>query len=92
MLSFEDVIKENKKLILSPGTENEVVGFYTREHIHEHTVPDNWFIYKLRHNGKGRFIFLEKNVVINYAGTFLTERPVKIPDKGYCRLDDYKFI
>lgn len=95
MINFEEVIAANRKLVISPDSENEVIGYYTKSHVDKDTVPDGWYIYGVRHNGKGNFSSIEKLVIVNYAGAFLSQKPLKLNRNGYYRLkskDDYKFI
>lgn len=96
MISFEDVIAANRKLVVGlDSMEDVVTGYYTKLHINKDTVPKGWFIYDIRHNGQGTFMSIEPTVTFNFAGSFLSKTPLKFKGSGYYRLknsSDYKFI
>lgn len=96
LINFEDAIEANRKLMIAPDTEDEVVGYFSKIRVDWKTVPEGWYIYEIRSNGYGYFKYLEpKHITVNYAGTFLSKKPLNLKNREYYRLKseyDYMFL
>lgn len=80
MITFQEALEENQAFVVAPGTEREVRGFFTNCRVNEKTIPDGWYAYDIRHGDDGDFCTIEKRVVVNHAGTFLCQNPVKLDE------------
>lgn len=82
-VSFDEVIKENMVMVISPGTKKENRGYFTNFRVDRNTVPKDWYAYDIRtdDNGGGTFCTLESHVLVNHGGTFLTQKEIKFNKK-----------
>lgn len=78
MITFQEALQENQAFIVAPDTNREVRGFFTNCRVNKETIPDDWYVYDIRHGDEGGFCTIEKRVVVNHAGTFLCKNPVKL--------------
>ena len=62
-------------------------ALFTNGRIDRSTVPDGWYCYDFRgsDNDPGELCFIEKNVVVNHAGSVLMPEKLELPASG--RLD-----
>ena len=51
-------------------------------------VPEGLYRYELRDRGDGEFCSVEKEVVVNHAGTLLMKEPLDLGENGYIELDN----
>lgn len=78
MITFQESLEENQAFVVAPDTEREVRGFFTNCCVDKNTVPDGWYVYDIRYGYEGGFGTIEKKVVVDHAGTFLCQQPVKL--------------
>lgn len=78
MITFQKALEEKQPFVVAPGTEREVRGFFTNCRVDKNTVPNGWYSYDIRDGYEGDFCTIEKRVVVNHAGTFLCQKPVKL--------------
>ena len=86
--------KEENKLAVNARTEEfqhielfDKYALFTNGRIDRSTVPDGWYCYDFRgsDNDPGELCFIEKNVVVNHAGSVLMPEKLELPASG--RLD-----
>lgn len=82
MISFNEAINENQGFILSPGCKTEIRGYFTNMRVDRKTVPDDWYAYDIRHGDSGSFYTIEPYVLVNHAGTFLSQTEVPMTNIG----------
>lgn len=84
-------------MLLDPNEEYEMCeiagkqAIFTEERIHESAVPNGLYKYDLREaDDPDVFYFatLEKEVVVNHAGTVLVSEPINLEPKGYIDFDE----
>lgn len=60
------------------------VGEYVDARVVRETVPTNLHVYECRHGDEDDWstpITIEDRVIVNFAGTFITKKPIKFKDK-----------
>ncbi len=82
-VSFEDALKNADILTLCPDCKTENRGYFTCLRVDRDTVPEGWYAYDIRHGDTGNLCTVEEYVLVNHAGTFLTQRPVMMNKNGY---------
>lgn len=86
LVNFNDVLKEccnQENFIISPGCKTENVGYFTSLRVDRNTIPNGWYAYDIRHGDSGGLYNVEERVLVNHAGTFLTQKPIKMNKDGY---------
>ncbi len=65
-------------------------ALFTGCRIAKDTVPDGWHCYDLRgsDNDPGDPVTIEPYVVVNHAGSVLTQENIKIPKEGFRKLGE----
>ena len=94
-VTFSDAITNGCVLVISPNTKQENEGMYLDARVDRKTVPEDWFVYDIRHGDNVYFYSLEPFVLVNHAGSFLTQKAVKMNKKGYhclCHGAGYTFL
>ena len=85
-ISFDEVIKEcNNKpnFIISPGCKTEIKCFFSDLRVDKDTIPVGWYKYDIRHGYSGGFCTVEPYVLVNHAGTILTQTEIRMNSNGY---------
>jgi hypothetical protein len=80
---FSEALDDADILILSPGCKTEICGYFTNFRVDRSSVPEGWYAYDIRHGDSGELCTIEKCVLVNHAGTFLTKTPVKLNKDGF---------
>ena len=73
----EAMTLDAQPFVIAPGccdAENE--GFFTNLRVDRDTLPKGWFAYDIRHGDDDEFCAIEEKVLVNFAGTFMTQKPV----------------
>lgn len=87
MITFNEAIQEAQIMVIAPDCKTEVRGYFTNARVDPATVPDGWFRYDIRHSdSSGCLSTIEPRVIVNHAGTFLSQKPVKLNKRGYYSL------
>ena len=76
--------EEAKEFVLRPGMKSENKGyFFNCRYPKAVPIPDGWYIYDIRGSDydPGRLISVEHRVLVNHAGTFATQHPIKFPSE-----------
>ena len=85
--TVEEIMEEDPFMIFLPdGT--EVEGYFTNARVNKETLPEGWHAYDLREGDSGYICSIENNVLVNHAGTFLTETPIDFGEKGSLDISD----
>ncbi len=96
MQTFKQAVAENIIFVLSPDCKTEIRGFFTDERVDKDTIPTGWKTYEFRTNGCGNdnLCTLEKHVVVNFGGTYLTKKeiPMKNNYRNLSGKGGYTFI
>lgn len=71
------------RFTVSPGCKTMNKGYYTVLRVDRDTVPEGWYAYDIRHGDSGGLYSVEDFVLVNHAGTFLTQRPMKMNSRGF---------
>lgn len=88
-----DVVADRFELWFNPDGHSE--GFLTYGYAVPHNLPEGWRAYDIRHSDDDDAIpcTLEKSVIVNYYGTFLTKDNLDdLLEKGYADILDWNFI
>lgn len=81
--SFDYVMEDAITFIVSPGCSTENSGYFTNLRVDRDTLPEGWYAYDIRHGDSGGLWGVEEFVLVNHAGTFLTQQPMKMNAKGF---------
>ena len=63
-------------------------ALFTNGRVPLSAVPKGLYRYELRDDGNGNFSTVEKNVIVNFAGTVITKSPLALGEHGYCEILD----
>lgn len=81
---FFDILEDSDGFIISPDCKTEVRGYMYQGRVDRSLVPEDWYVYDVRHGDSGYPCTIEERVVVNHYGTFLCQKPIKIDaKKGY---------
>ena len=75
---------DNVVLIGEDGT--QYIGEYIDMRLDRTTIPNGKYAYDCRHDDDGDWVTpvtIEKRVMVNFAGTFVTDTPIMFPDEKY---------
>ncbi len=97
MITYTEAIKDADGFILYLKGNIEIEGCFTNARVDRNSLPAYAYAYDLREGDNGEICSIEKNVVVNHAGTFLCKEPIDLGSKGYLVLgeneeNDYSFF
>lgn len=96
MISYEDAIRENQWMDIELLKTGEVIeGSFTNARVDISTIPEGSYAYDLRESLNGEICTLERRVIVNHYGTFLSETPIELPENGCLTVGediDYSFV
>lgn len=85
-----------KNIVFEPMIICGVEGLFTSLRIDKFTIPNGWNKYSVRHSDDGDewFYTLEKFVLANHFGDFITKNNIEIDNKDNCIYinGDYSYI
>ena len=83
-ITFDEIKKLDwQPFTISPGCKTENNGYFTNLRVDKKTIPSDWYAYDIRSNENGSIAYIEKDdVIVNHAGTFFTQKPIKFNKKG----------
>lgn len=79
MQTFNDAMNSHEELTVMSPDGTEYNGYHCDPKVDRTTLPAGWYAYDIRHDDDGCGIFVElchDYVVVNNAGTFLTQTPI----------------
>lgn len=79
-MTFIEAMNEAAGFILSPGCKTENKGFFSVFRVDRNTLPDGWYAYDIMNGDQGGLALLKDHVLVNHAGTFLTQKKVELKD------------
>lgn len=56
------------------------------------TIPEDLYVYEVRHNDLGDFCTVENKVTVNFHGTIISKEPIEIGDDYRMVEDDYGYL
>lgn len=80
-VTYDKSLMEERELIALDGTVYK--GEYTELRIKRDDLPEGKFAYSCRHGDLGDWVTpltIEKSVVVNFAGTFITDKEIVFPE------------
>ena len=63
-------------------------ALFSDTRLKKNEIPEGLYRYELRDRGDGEFCTVEKEVVVNHAGTLLMKEPLDLGESGYIELDE----
>ena len=63
-------------------------ALFSDTRLKKNEIPEGLYRYELRDRGDGEFCTVEKEVVVNHAGTLLMKEPLDLGENGYIELDN----
>lgn len=63
-------------------------ALFSDTRLKKNEIPEGLYRYELRDRGDGEFCSVEKEVVVNHAGTLLMKEPLDLGENGYIELDN----
>ena len=92
--TFTEAMDEATEFVLSPGCKTENRGFFFELRVDRSTLPKGWYAYDIMHGDQGGFALLKKHVLVNHAGTFLTQKKVELKNgiRYLCGRGGYSFV
>ena len=91
LTTFSKAMENAQEFIVFDSDGNEYRGFWSDIRVDRDTLPEGWNAYDIRErdddgeedNEEGWYATIEENyVVVNHAGTFLTQDTLLLPDDG----------
>lgn len=69
------------------------VGFFTDWRVDRNTIPDEWYVYEVRHDDNDWCTPVEValGVLVNFLGTLITKEPI-LPEQVISDDDTYVYI
>ena len=96
MVSFEEALQDSQELEIELLQTGEgIEGLFTNARVDIKTIPEGHYAYDLREGDNGEIGTLERRVVVNHYGTFLTKTPIELGESGCLTVGvdmDYSFI
>lgn len=96
MLPIDYNTKQVDMVILLGTDGTKYKGEYLDMRIDRKTVPDGKYAYDCRHDDNGDWVSpvtIEKYVMVNFAGTFITDTPICFPDGlSYIELKGWEYL
>lgn len=96
-LNYSELEKEMEPFSIWDKDGNEYAGVFSQFRIKEESIPEGTHMFHLRHSDIDDAIpcTLEKRVVVNFYGTFITSKEVPLKDGGdndpHLRIADWSF-
>lgn len=86
---------DNMNNVILKGTNGvNYIGQYIDMRIDRETVPEGKYAYDCRHGDENDWVTpvtIEQHVIVNFAGTFISDIPIEFPKELYIELDDWEF-
>lgn len=97
MISYDEAIDGADEIVLYVDNDREINGLFTNGRVDRHTVPEGYYVYDFREGEDGTFCSIENEVVVNHAGSFITDTELDLGDDGKSLISednqwDYSFV
>ena len=72
---------------------NDLQALFTNSRINRNSLPEGTFAYDIRESDDGEtFATIEKQVIVNHAGTIITRQEIPMTCGDYAPVEDYNLI
>jgi hypothetical protein len=97
MITYDEAIEDADEIVLYVDNDREINGLFTNGRVDRSTIPDGYYIYDFREGEDGVFCSIENTVVVNHAGSFITDTELDLGEDGKSLVDEdnewgYSFI